>query len=109
MKRLESWSNVREFWNLINNSSSRVKNELKAIKFTLRKIEKKRIAVVYFRVYKRSSNSFGSRGVKSVSYATKVTNRRETRFRNSRNVIRHRESRIKDNTKVTSSNIGSFR
>lgn len=38
-------------------------------------------------VYKRSSNSFGTREVKSVPYATKVINKRETSFRSSRIII----------------------
>jgi hypothetical protein len=60
MERLENRSDVRELGRLRNSSSRGVDNELKTIKLTIWKIEKKRIAVVYLRVYERGSNGFGS-------------------------------------------------
>jgi hypothetical protein len=90
MKRLENRRDVRELGRLGNSSSSGVENELQPIKLRFRKIEKKRITVVKFRVYKRSGDSFSSRRIKGISDATNVTNRRETGFRHSGNVIRHR-------------------
>lgn len=66
-----------------NSTSSRVENELKTIKLRARKVKKKRVTIINLRMNKRSSNSFGSSVVKSMSDFAKVANQQETRFRDS--------------------------
>src|SRR5258706_10094038 len=72
---------MMKFRSLSNGTSSRVKYELKTIKFRGRKVEKERVAIVKTRMNKRCSNSFSSVEIKSIANTSKITNKRETRFR----------------------------
>ena len=73
MERLEKGSDVAEFRRFRNCSSCRVENKLKTIKLRLRKVQKKRVAVIEFRVYERCGDSMRSSVVESVPYPAKVT------------------------------------
>jgi len=57
--------------------SSRVENQLKAIKLRARKVEKERVAIVYL---ERCSDNSCSR-IMSIPDSTKVINRHKARFR----------------------------
>jgi len=57
-----------------NSSSCRVKNKLKAIKLTARKIEKERVTVVDLGMNERRSDGFSCGIVESVLDSMSVTN-----------------------------------
>ena len=54
-----------EFRRFRNSASGRVKNELKTIKLTARKVKKEGVALVNFVINKRRSNSLSRNIVKS--------------------------------------------
>ncbi len=81
---------MMNFRSFSNSTSSCVKYELKTIKLRGRKIEKERVAIVKTRMNKRCSNKFSSVKIKSVANTSKIANKRETRFRYVRYMIRHR-------------------
>ena len=66
-----------KFRSFINGTSSRVKYELKTIKFRGKTIEKERVATVKRRMNKRCSNKFSSVVVKSEANTSKITNKRK--------------------------------
>ena len=72
-----------EFRSSRNNASSRVKNQLKTIKLSARKVKIQRVAVVDLGMSKRGGNSLNSSRpiVKSISDSVKISNGEETRFR----------------------------
>ena len=51
------------------------------IKLRARKVEKERVATVYFGMNEKCSDSISCCGIDSISDTTKVTNRHEARFR----------------------------
>src|SRR5664279_1839168 len=81
-----------------------MKNKLKTIvEFSGRKIKKKRVTVVKTRMNKRCCNCFSSSKIKSATNTPKITSMTETRFRDGRYGVRHRQSGVKDDPKIASS------
>jgi len=72
-----------------NNTSSRIKNQLKTIELRVRKIQKERVAIDYLGMNERGSNSLSSSRVDGISDSTKVTDREEARFRYRGYMIRY--------------------
>ena len=64
-----------------NSTSRRVKNQLKTVKLSARKVKKERVAIVNLGMNKRRSNSLSSSIVKSISDSAKVMNGEKSRFR----------------------------
>jgi hypothetical protein len=57
VKRYQNWRDVRQFWCAGEGTSSSIKNELEMTKLRIRKIKKKRVALVKSRMNKRGSSS----------------------------------------------------
>ena len=74
VERSENRINMAESRGSRNSTSSRVENELNTIKLTTRKIKKKEVAVINFRMNKRCSNGLSRSIVKRTSDSSKVTN-----------------------------------
>ena len=55
-------------------ASNRIKDKLKTISLSSRKIEQKRVAVVNFRMDERGSNSTGSSLINSITDTPEITN-----------------------------------
>jgi len=72
-----------------NNTSSRIKNQLKIFELRARKIQKERVAIVYLGMNERGSNSLSSSEVDGIYDSMKVSNREEARFIYRGNMIRH--------------------
>ena len=72
---------MSEFRSFRNSASGRVKNELKTIKLSARKVEKEGVAIFNLGVNKRRSNSLSSSIAKSSSDSAKISNGEEARFR----------------------------
>ena len=70
-----------EFRSLRSSASGRVKNELKTIKLSARKVKKEGVAIVNLGMNKRRSNSLSISIVKSISDSAKISNGEEARFR----------------------------
>ena len=65
---------MSEFRSFRNSASGRVKNELKTIKLSVRKVKKEGVPIVNLGMNKRRSNSLSSSIVKSTSDSAKIPN-----------------------------------
>jgi hypothetical protein len=71
---------VREFGRGDNSASERVLNKLKSTKLSFGKVVVKRIAIVKFRMDKRSGNSASGFVIKTGADTPKVTDQKKTAF-----------------------------
>jgi hypothetical protein len=74
MKRFEYGSDMMKLWSFCDSTSSRVKNKLKTICWSGGGIEKKRVAVVKFRVNKRGSYSTCCGTIDGIADTSEVSN-----------------------------------
>ena len=83
-----------------DSTSSIILYELESSDILAGGIEIEGVTVVKFRLDERRSNGECTRVVKSIAYASEVTNLAETSFRNGRNVFGEGKVRVKDETKI---------
>lgn len=98
VKRFENRSDVVEFGSFGDSSCSGIKNQLKTVGLSSRKVEQKRITVVQFRVNEGSSNSTSCSKINGISNASQISNMIEAGFRNCRDVLRKCKITIKDDS-----------
>ena len=100
MKRFEDRCNVLKFWSFGDSTGGCILDQLESVNVLGGGIEIQRVAVVKFGVNEGRSYSECAGMCQGVTYSSEVADVNEAVFRYGGDVVRERESGVKDETKV---------